>query len=203
MTINNLSPTKHIPQHPMTRDTEHPATAAPRVYWGRFLHVGNPECFLLEEACGLDHGRMQDWQGGNWIVTLNVEQLISAKLHRERVQGEDQSLWCRPRSTAYGSVGNISQKKVHVKLKKDGLSFDTTEFLKLSFWFMFVCESIWVCDEFACVYAKARRWQHWVSSSAIPLLISLRWLCYWTWKKTDHQQTPWSLLFTYHSLWLS
>lgn len=109
---------------------------------------------------------------------------------------EDQSLRCRPRSTAYCSVGSISpsstwilsgQKKTTRLVKeRQVIYFDTTEFLKLSLWFMFVCESIWVCDEFACVYAKARRWQYWVSSSATPFLISLRWPCYWTWKKTDH-----------------
>lgn len=29
VTTNDTSPNKHVPQHPMTRDAEHPTTAAP------------------------------------------------------------------------------------------------------------------------------------------------------------------------------
>ncbi|EDL36962.1 mCG1041962 [Mus musculus] len=66
--------------------------AVHRVYCGRLLCLGDPECFLLEEACGPDLDRVQDLQGGNRVMIFHAEQLISAKLQRikhKSVEGED------------------------------------------------------------------------------------------------------------------
>jgi hypothetical protein len=144
-----------------------PTAAVHRVYCGRLLCLGDPECFLLEEACGPDLDRVQDLQGGNRVMIFHAEQLISAKLQRikhKSVEGEDvwqgqhkvgaqeHSMWsCGGVSWVPPEFSVVNIKTASLVNERQVIDFEITEFLKSCFVSVCVCVCVCVCV-YVCVY---------------------------------------------------